>query len=65
VLVSDDEIRAAMRLLALRAKVVAEPAAAAGVAALVAGRVGAEPGPVAVIVSGGNVAPELVASVLA
>ena len=45
VLVSDAEIRDAMRALALRAKVVAEPAAAAGLAALLAGRVGARPGP--------------------
>jgi threonine dehydratase len=64
VLVTDDEIREAMRILALRAKIVAEPAAAAGVAALLSGRADPKPGPVAVIISGGNVAPELVASVL-
>ncbi len=48
VLVSDDEILDAMRLLALRAKVVAEPGAAAGLAALLAGRVAPAPGPVVV-----------------
>ena len=64
VLVTDDEIRHAMRLLALRAKVVAEPAAAAGLAALLAGRVAPAAGPVVVVVSGGNVAAELAASAL-
>jgi threonine dehydratase len=64
VLVSDDEIRAAMRMLALRAKVVAEPAAAAGLAALMAGRVSPAPGPVVVIVSGGNVAADVMATAL-
>ncbi len=64
VLVRDDEIEDAMRLLALRAKVVAEPAAAAGLAALIAGRVAPAPGPVVVVVSGGNVAADLVATAL-
>jgi threonine dehydratase len=64
VLVSDAEILSAMRLLALRAKVVAEPAAAAGLAALIAGRVAPTAGPVVVVISGGNVAAELVASAL-
>jgi threonine dehydratase len=64
VLVSDAEILQAMKLLALRAKVVAEPAAAAGLAALIAGRVAPAPGPVVVVISGGNVAAELVATAL-
>jgi len=64
VLVSDAEIRNAMRALALRAKVVAEPAAAAGLAALIAGRVAPAPGPVVVVVSGGNVAADVAASAL-
>jgi threonine dehydratase len=64
VLVSDDEIRQAMRMLALRAKVVPEPAAAAGLAALMTNRVGPIAGPVVVVVSGGNVAPEVLASAL-
>jgi threonine dehydratase len=64
VLVSDAEILHSMRLLALRAKVVAEPAAAAGLAALIAGRVRPAPGPVVVVVSGGNVAAETIATAL-
>ncbi|MBI4417070.1 MAG: threonine/serine dehydratase [Euryarchaeota archaeon] len=61
--VSDDEIRAAMRRLALEAKVVAEPAGAAAFAAWVRYRQTLEPSVVAVI-SGGNVDPELFASVV-
>jgi threonine dehydratase len=64
VLVSDAEILHSMRLLALRAKVVAEPAAAAGLAALLAGRVAPAAGPVVVVVSGGNVSAETIASAL-
>jgi threonine dehydratase len=56
VLVSEDEILAAMRDLLSIAKLVVEPAAAAGVAALLAGRIELEKGSrVAAIVSGGNV----------
>lgn len=59
-LVSDDEIASAMRLLATRAKVVAEPSGAAAVAAVMHGRVAVEPGDVVVaLVSGGNVEPEV------
>ncbi len=63
-LVSDDNIRAAMRTLAVEAKVVAEPAGAAAFAAWVRHRADLEP-PVAVVVSGGNVDPKLLADVLA
>jgi len=63
VLVSDDHLREAMRLLAAHEHVVAEPAGAAGLAALLAGRVAVD-GPALVIVSGGNVQPELFAEVL-
>lgn len=56
VLVSDAEIIAAMGLIMERVKVVAEPAAAAAVAALLAGRPALPPGArVATIVCGGNV----------
>jgi threonine dehydratase len=65
VLVSDDEMREAMRFLALRAKIVAEPAGAAGVAALTTGKAGPLTGPVVVVVSGGNVDPALLASCFA
>ena len=56
VLVSDDEIRAAMREILVSAKLVAEPAAAAAVAAVMQGRVGAKKGDrVVAVLSGGNV----------
>jgi len=61
--VSDDDIRDAMRRLALDAKVVAEPAGAAGLAAWTRYRAQLDP-PVAVVVSGGNVDPELLADVV-
>lgn len=54
VLVDDDEIRRAMFLLLERCKVLAEPAAAAPLAALLAGKAGNVAGPVVLIVSGGN-----------
>jgi threonine dehydratase len=56
VLVSDDEIREAMRQIMTSAKLVAEPAAAAAVAAVMMGRVGAKKGDrVVAVLSGGNV----------
>ena len=61
--VSDEEIRAAMRHLALEAKVVAEPAGAAAFAAWNRYLDQLTP-PVAVVVSGGNVDPALLADVL-
>ncbi len=61
--VSDEDIRKSMRRLALEAKVVAEPAGAAAFAAWARNRERLEP-PVAVVVSGGNVDPALLASVL-
>ncbi|MFF6803367.1 pyridoxal-phosphate dependent enzyme [Streptomyces sp. NPDC012616] len=54
-LVSDDEIRAAMRFAFERLKIVVEPSGATPVAALLAGRVDDLPRRVGVIVSGGNV----------
>ncbi len=61
--VSDDEIKGAMRRLALEGKVVAEPAGAAAFAAWERYRGELEP-PVVAVVSGGNVDPGLLASVL-
>ena len=61
--VSDEEIRAAMRRLAVEAKVVAEPAGAAAFAAWARYRAQLE-SPVAVVVSGGNVDPRLLADVV-
>jgi threonine dehydratase len=55
VLVSDDEIRAAMRLLLERCKLAAEPSGAAALAALLAGKIPVRPGSnVVAVVSGGN-----------
>lgn len=58
VTVSDDEISAALLLLLERAKAVVEPAGAASLAAILAGKVEAE-GPVVALLSGGNVDPLL------
>ncbi len=62
-LVSDAEIRSAMRQLALEAKVVSEPAGAAAYAAWLRHRESIEP-PVVAVVSGGNVDPKLFAEIL-
>jgi threonine dehydratase len=62
VLVTDEEIAEGMRFLYARAKLAAEPAGAAAVAAVLAGKVTG--GSVCCIVSGGNVSPEVAASVL-
>ncbi|MGH8910033.1 MAG: threonine ammonia-lyase [Egibacteraceae bacterium] len=55
VLVTDDEIRAAMAFCFDRLKIVTEPAGAIGVAALLAGKLDISGRRVGVIVSGGNV----------
>jgi threonine dehydratase len=61
--VSDDEIAAAFRTLYGRAKLAVEPGAAAGLAAVLAGRI--DGGRIAVVVSGGNVSPEIASGILA
>jgi threonine dehydratase len=58
VLVSDDEIVAAMRVLFERCKTVAEPSGACAPAGLLAGRVEVAGRRVGVVISGGNVAAE-------
>jgi threonine dehydratase len=66
VLVTEAEIEAGFRFLYSRAKLACEPAAAAGVAALLAGKVPLEgTKAVGVVVSGGNVAAETTAAILA
>jgi threonine dehydratase len=66
VLVSDDEIREGMRFLYERAKLACEPGAAVGVAALLAGKLDVHGSQgVAFVISGGNVAPQLAAEILA
>jgi len=61
--VSLDETRAAIRLLAERGRVIAEGAGAASVAAALAGRAGS--GKVVCVVSGGNIDREVLAGILA
>jgi threonine dehydratase len=57
-LVSDDEIRDAMRFAFERLKIVLEPSGATPLAALLSGRAGSLPGRVGLILSGGNVEAE-------
>ncbi|MDX3525832.1 pyridoxal-phosphate dependent enzyme [Streptomyces sp. ID05-39B] len=57
-LVSDDEIRTAMRFAFERLKIVIEPSGATPLAALLSGRAGPLPRRVGVIVSGGNIDAE-------
>jgi threonine dehydratase len=65
VLVTEEEIADGFRFLYERAKLAAEPAGAAGVAALLAGKVpGVEGATAAVVVSGGNVAGETASGIL-
>jgi threonine dehydratase len=61
--VEDEEIAEAITLLLERAKLVVEGAGAASVAAMLAGRVGGE-GEVCALLSGGNIDPTLLISVM-
>jgi threo-3-hydroxy-L-aspartate ammonia-lyase len=62
VLVSDAEILAAMRLLLFRAKLLVEPTGAVAAAAVLSGKLPLARGArVGVVLSGGNVDPELLA----
>jgi threonine dehydratase len=66
VLVSDEELAEGLRFLYARAKLACEPAGAAAVAALLAGKLELAPGePVVAVVSGGNADPATVAGILA
>jgi len=62
--VTDEEISEAIVLLLERVKLVVEGAGAVGVAALLTGRAGEGNGPVAVVLSGGNIDPTLLISVM-
>jgi threo-3-hydroxy-L-aspartate ammonia-lyase len=65
VLVSDDDIRAAVRALALRARIVVEPTGAVGAAAVLAGKLSLPPGArIGVVLSGGNVDPAMLVEIL-
>jgi threonine dehydratase len=63
VLVSEEEIEEGFRFLYERAKLACEPAAAVGLAAVLAGKV--REGPIGVVVSGGNVDPQTASAILA
>jgi threonine dehydratase len=66
VLVSEDELCDAFRWLYARMKLACELGAAASTAALLSGKIRAEPGQnVVSVVSGGNVAPKQAAAILA
>src|SRR5215510_13019018 len=65
-LVSDEEIAEAVRFLLLRGKVLVEPTGAVPAAALLAGKLPLPTGSkVGVVLSGGNIDPELLAQILA
>jgi threonine dehydratase len=64
-LVSDDEVRAAVRFLALRARVVVEPTGAVPAAAVLCGRLPLARGSrVGVVLSGGNIDPAMLIEIL-
>jgi threonine dehydratase len=64
-LVSDAEVRAAVRFLALRARIVVEPTGAVPAAAVLTGRLPLPRGSrVGVILSGGNIDPDLLVDIL-
>ena len=66
VLVNEDELTDAFRWLYARMKLACELGAAASTAAILAGKAGIEPGQTVVsVVSGGNVAPQQAAAILA
>jgi threonine dehydratase len=64
VLVTDDEIRDALRFAVDRLKLVMEPSGATGIAALLAGHVSPVPARIGVIISGGNVGAARLAELL-
>jgi threo-3-hydroxy-L-aspartate ammonia-lyase len=64
VLVSDDEVKATMRFLLMRLKIVAEPTGAVAVAAALTGKLNRFGRRIGVVISGGNVAPETLCAIL-
>ncbi len=63
-LVSEEEIATAVRELALKQKVIAEPGGAVGVAALLAGKVPSDSQDVVCVISGGNILPSKLSDLL-
>ena len=64
VLVSDDEIRAAVKFLLTRLKILVEPSGAVGAAAALFGKLPAGLGKVGIVLSGGNVDFDLLADIV-
>lgn len=64
VLVSDEEVKVAMRFLLMRLKIVAEPTGAVAVAAAMTGKLNRFGRRIGVVISGGNVAPETLSEIL-
>ncbi|RFA09769.1 threonine ammonia-lyase [Subtercola boreus] len=64
VTVTEADIARAILVLLERAKLVVEPAGAVGVAAILSGQVGEDPGTTVVILSGGNIDPLLMQRVI-
>ena len=62
--VADDEITEAIVLLLERSKLVVEGAGAVGIAALLSRKAGGDDGPALVVLSGGNIDPTLLISVM-
>jgi len=62
--VSDDEIKATVRFLALRMKIVVEPSGAAAAAAVFFRKLPADVNRVGVVLSGGNIDPESLVEIL-
>jgi threonine dehydratase len=64
-LVSDAEVVEAVRFLALRVRIVAEPTGAVSAAAVLSGRLPVERGArIGIVLSGGNIAPSLLVEIL-
>ena len=64
VLVSEDDVKEAMRFLLLRLKLVVEPTGAVAAAAALTGKLGRFGTRAGIILSGGNVAPDVLCAVL-
>ena len=62
--VTDDEVRAAMRFAFLELKLVIEPGGAAALAAVLAGKIATKGRTVAAVLSGGNVDPAEFAAII-
>ncbi len=65
VTVTDDEVRGTMRFLLLRMKTLAEPTGAVAPAAVMFRKLGFSPSRVCAVISGGNVEPSFLSSLLA